>query len=294
MKKAILIDGNSLMFRAFYGTINQVDFFVSRNLFPTNAIKAMMLSLFKILENNKYDYSIIAFDHKDKNFRKKEFDDYKSNRKETPIPLVQQIPIIHEIMPYFGFNTFCISGLEADDIIGSASNLLAKNNICCDIYSSDKDMLQLVNENTNVIQFIKGVTECKNYNLDNFSNLTEGLKPKQITDYKGICGDSSDNIPGIKGIGHKTALNLLLDFESLENIYNNLDKIKSISVKNKLIDGKETAIKCKQIATIVTDYFDNKNINEFETKPINEDKLNEYISKFNFSGFSKYIQNKKG
>lgn len=289
MKKAILIDGNSLMFRAYYGTINQVDFFVKNKIFPTNAIKTMMLIIFKILENNKYDYAVIAFDHKDKNFRKEEFDDYKGKRKSTPEELILQIPIVHEIMPYFGFKTFCISGIEADDVIGSAANLLSKNNVKCDIFSSDNDMLQLVNENINVIQFKKGITEYITYTMDNFKELNDGLEPKQIIDYKGICGDSSDNLPGIKGIGHKTAINLLLKFNSFENIYSNIDFIEQKSVKEKLINGKEMGMKCKSLATILTTFFNDKEIDEFKNDEINLNEIKKYIKKYNFSGFNKYI-----
>ncbi|WP_412032162.1 5'-3' exonuclease [Malacoplasma muris] len=289
-KKAILIDGNSLMFRAYYGTINQVAFFEKNNIFPTNAIKTMMLIIFKILENNKYDYAVIAFDHKDKNFRKEEFTEYKGKRKSTPELLVKQIPIIQEIMPLFGLNTFCISGIEADDVIGSASTLLSNHNIFCEIYSSDNDLLQLVNENVNVIQFKKGITEYITYTSENFESMSEGLKPKQIIDYKGLCGDSSDNIPGIKGIGHKTAIELLKQFNNLENIINNADFIKSKSVKEKIVSGKEMGIKCKKLATILTDYFTNSKIDEFETKKLDLPKINDVIKKYNFSGFNKYIK----
>lgn len=290
MKKALLIDGNSLMFRAYYGTMSQIPFYEKNNLFPTNAIKTMMLIIFKILENNKYDYAVIAFDHKDKNFRKQEFEEYKGKRKSTPEHLIAQIPVIHEIMPFFGINTFCISGIEADDVVGSCAKLLSKNDIFCEVYSSDNDLLQLVDKNVNVIQFKKGITEYTTFTLDNFESLNEGLTPSQIIDYKGICGDSSDNLPGIKGIGNKTAIDLLTKFKSLENIYTNLDFISSASVKKKLIDGREMGFKCKELATILTNYFDNKDISEFESKPIDYNKINEYIAKYRFTGFDKYIK----
>lgn len=289
MKKALIIDGNSLMFRAYYGTINQVDFFVKNNIFPTNAIKTMMLIIFKILENKNYDYAVIAFDHKEKSFRKEEFEEYKANRIKTPETLVSQIPIIHEIMKYFGFNVYCVPGIEADDIVGSSSKLLSKSNIKCDVYTSDKDMLQLVDENIEVIHFKKGITETITYTKENFENLNDGLTPEQIVDYKGIAGDSSDNLPGIKGIGQKTAIDLLLKFKSLENIYTNIDFISSKSIKQKLLNDKDNGFKCKKLATILTNYFDDKNIEEFKAKDIDKDKIKEVIHKYNFSGFNKYI-----
>ncbi|KFB07344.1 5'-3' exonuclease [Malacoplasma iowae] len=289
MKKALIIDGNSLMFRAYYGTINQVDFFIKNNVFPTNAIKTMMLIIYKILETNKYDYAVIAFDHKEKNFRKEEFEEYKANRAKTPDLLIKQIPIIQDIMPYFGFNVFCVPGIEADDIVGSSAKLLSESGIDCDVYTSDKDILQLVNKNVNVIHFKKGISETITYTNENFENLNDGLKPSQIPDYKGIAGDSSDNLPGIKGIGHKTAIDLLKRFGTLEKIIENLDFIESKSIKSKISENKDIGIKCKKLATILLDYFDNKPLSDLEMKNKNQQKLKEIIEKYNFSGFSKYM-----
>lgn len=289
MKKALIIDGNSLMFRAYYGTINQVDFFIKNNVFPTNAIKTMMLIIYKILETNKYDYAVIAFDHKEKNFRKEEFEEYKANRAKIPDLLIKQIPIIQDIMPYFGFNVFCVPGIEADDIVGSSAKLLSESGIDCDVYTSDKDILQLVNKNVNVIHFKKGISETITYTNENFENLNDGLKPSQIPDYKGIAGDSSDNLPGIKGIGHKTAIDLLKRFGTLEKIIENLDFIESKSIKSKISENKDIGIKCKKLATILLDYFDNKPLSDLEMKNKNQQKLKEIIEKYNFSGFSKYM-----
>lgn len=289
MKKALIIDGNSLMFRAYYGTINQVDFFIKNNVFPTNAIKTMVLIIYKILETNKYDYAVIAFDHKEKNFRKEEFEEYKANRAKTPDLLIKQIPIIQDIMPYFGFNVFCVPGIEADDIVGSSAKLLSESGIDCDVYTSDKDILQLVNKNVNVIHFKKGISETITYTNENFENLNDGLKPSQIPDYKGIAGDSSDNLPGIKGIGHKTAIDLLKRFGTLEKIIENLDFIESKSIKSKISENKDIGIKCKKLATILLDYFDNKPLSDLEMKNKNQQKLKEIIEKYNFSGFSKYM-----
>lgn len=289
-KKAIIIDGNSLMFRSYYGTINQVDFFIKNNIFPTNAIKTMMLIIFKILENNKYDYAVIAFDHKDKNFRKHAFEDYKGTRKKTPDQLIEQIEPIKEIMPLFGLNTYCVSGIEADDVVGSACKVLNRNNIFCEVYSSDNDLLQLVNDKTNVVHFKKGISETIVYTIDNFMNLCDGLAPFQIPDFKGISGDTSDNLPGIKGVGQKTALNLLLKFKTLENIYQNIDLVDSKSLKQKLVDNEDIAFKCKELATILTNYFDeNNNLEQFVKKPLNMDEIKKVILKYNFHGFTKYV-----
>lgn len=288
-KKAIIIDGNSLMFRAYYGTINQVDYYIKNNLEPTNAIKTMMLIIFKLLTTNNYDYAVIAFDHKDKNFRKEELEDYKGTRKKTPDHLISQIEPIKEIMSYFGLNVYCVSGIEADDVVGSASKLLTDNDVYCEIYSSDNDLLQLVNDKANVIQFKKGIDETITYTQENFSNLFYGLQPAQIPDYKGISGDSSDNLPGIKGLGNKTAIDLLQKYKSLESIYENLDFITSNSTKTKLLAGKEIGLKCKKLATILVNYFDDKKIEEFTFKGMDQEKIKDIINKYHFSGFKKYI-----
>lgn len=287
-KKAILIDGNSLLFRSYYGTINQVDYFIKNNLQPTNAIKTMMLMIFNLLTNNKYDYSLIAFDHKDKNFRKEEYKEYKGTRKKIPDPLISQIEPVKQIMPLFGLNTFCISGIEADDVVGSAAKLLERNDVFCEIYSTDNDLLQLVSNKCNVIQLKKGLNETVCFTNDNFEKLYNGLLPNQVPDFKGISGDNSDNLPGIKGVGPKTAIELLKEFKTLESIYENIEFLKSKSVKVKFLDNKNEAIMCKKLATILTTYFDDKEICDFESKPINIDEIKKIVYKYNFSGFKKY------
>lgn len=289
MKKAIIIDGNSLMFRAYYGTIKQLDFFLKNNIEPTNAIKTMMLIIFRLLTENKYDYSVIAFDHKDKNFRKKEFGFYKFNRKKTPDTLVSQIEPIKEIMSLFGINVFCISGIEADDVVGSSVNLLTASDIFCEVYSSDNDLLQLVSEKCNVIQLKKGLDETICYTAENFSNLFYGLNPNQVPDFKGINGDNSDNLPGIKGIGPKTASELLLKFKNLESIYENIDFIESKSIKSKILSDKENAFLSKKLATILTDFFNDKSTDDFKSKEININELKKIVEKYRFSGFKKYL-----
>ncbi|MGL5640464.1 MAG: 5'-3' exonuclease [Mycoplasmoidaceae bacterium] len=288
-KKAIIIDGNSLLYRAYYATYKQLEFYKAHDLKPLNALKLMLQIFFKLLYLDKYDYAVIAYDHKDKTFRDDIFDDYKKNRKRTPQELIDQIPLIHEISKLFGFQFECISGIEADDVVGSAAKLLSKNNIKVDVYTSDKDILQLVDENINVILFKKGISETLINTLDNFKNLNEGLLPNQIPDFKGIAGDASDNFIGVKGIGKKTAVNLLLEFENIDGIYNNLDKIKSKVTQEKLIQNKDNAFMFRDLATIKTNYFNDKNIEYFKIKNINFDELKKIIIKYNLNGFDRYL-----
>ncbi|MGL5591220.1 MAG: 5'-3' exonuclease [Mycoplasmoidaceae bacterium] len=288
-KKAIVIDGNSLLYRAYYATYKQLEFYKAHNLKPLNALKLMLQIFFKLLYLDKYDYAVIAYDHKDKTFRDDMFDDYKKNRKRTPQELIDQIPLIHEISKLFGFQFECISGIEADDVVGSAAKLLSKNNVKVDVYTSDKDILQLVDENINVILFKKGISDTLINTLDNFKNLNEGLMPNQIPDFKGIAGDASDNFIGVKGIGKKTAVNLLLEFENIDGIYNNLDKIKSKATQEKLTQNKENAFMFRDLATIETNYFNDKSIEYFKIKNINYDELKKIIKKYNLNGFDRYL-----
>ncbi|MGL5246430.1 MAG: 5'-3' exonuclease [Mycoplasmoidaceae bacterium] len=288
-KKAIVIDGNSLLYRAYYATYKQLDFYKAHNLKPLNALKLMLQIFFKLLYLDKYDYAMIAYDHKDKTFRDEIFDDYKKNRKRTPQELIDQIPLIHEISKLFGFQFECVSGIEADDVVGSAAKLLSKNNIKVDVYTSDKDILQLVDENINVILFKKGISETLINTLDNFKNLNEGLMPNQIPEFKGIAGDASDNFIGVKGIGKKTTLNLLHEFENIDGIYKNIHKIKSKVTQEKLIQNKKNAFMFRDLATIETNYFNDKNIEYFKMKDINYYELKKIIRKYNLNGFDRYL-----
>ncbi|MGL4617314.1 MAG: 5'-3' exonuclease [Mycoplasmoidaceae bacterium] len=288
-KKAIVIDGNSLLYRAYYATYKQLEFYKAHNLKPLNALKLMLQIFFKLLYLDKYDYGVIAYDHKDKTFRDDIFDDYKKNRKRTPQELIDQIPLIHEISKLFGFQFECVSGIEADDVVGSAAKFLSKNNIKVDVYTSDKDILQLVDENINVILFKKGISETLINSLDNFENLNEGLMPKQIPDFKGIAGDSSDNFIGVKGIGKKTAIKLLLEFNNIDGIYNNIDKIKSKAIQERLTQNKENAFKFRDLATIKTNYFNDRNIEYFKMNNINYYELKKIIGKYKLNGFDRYL-----
>ena len=288
-KKAIVIDGNSLLYRAFYATYNQLEFYKKNNLKPLNALKLMLQIFFKLLYLEKYDYAVIAYDHKDKTFRDDIFDDYKKNRKKTPEELIEQIPLVHEISKLFGFQFECVSGIEADDVVGSASKILSKNEVKVDVYTSDKDILQLVDENINVVLFKKGISETLINTIDNFKNLNEGLMPNQIAEFKGLAGDASDNFIGVRGIGKKTAIDLLMEFKNIDGIYKNIDKIKSKSTQDKLVKDKENAFMFRDLATIDINYFDDKNIDYFRIKNIELEELKKIIKKYNFNGFDKYL-----
>ncbi|MEF9984807.1 MAG: 5'-3' exonuclease [Malacoplasma sp.] len=287
--KALIIDGNCLMFRAYYGTLSQLDYYIKNDKTPANAIKLMMLQMFKLLSNSNYKYAIIAFDHKDKNFRKELFDNYKSQRKQTPIHLIEQIEPIKKIMPLFGIKTMCVSGIEADDLIGSAVKLFSSYEIESDVYSADNDMLQLVSKHCNVVQFKKGLNDTITYNVNNFMDLFHNLSPSQIIDYKAISGDPSDNIPGLKGIGPKTTINLLRKFKSIDDIFVNINLLDNDKIKNMFLENKESLFFFKKLIKILDNALDTCDVEDFRLKSIQLDNLKKVIEKFGFSGFGKYI-----
>lgn len=288
--KAIVIDGNSLMFRAFYATYKQLEYYRQNNIPYTNALRTMSIMINNLINQDNYEYAVIAFDHKGgASSRKEKLNGYKGNRKKTPEELIPQIDLIKNMSSFIGFNVFCEPGIEADDVVGSAAKRLSDNGIFVDIISSDKDLLQLVDKNINVTLIRNGNTDNIINTIDNFETLNNGLKPKQIIDFKSLAGDSSDNIPGVKGIGEKTAIDLITTYNSVEGVYENIESIKSKSVKDKLILGRGDAILSKEVATIITDHFPQECVSLFKRKEKDSKSIMEIIKKFNLKSLEKIV-----
>ncbi|QZX49342.1 5'-3' exonuclease [Mycoplasma sp. E35C] len=266
-KKALVIDGNSLVFRAFYATIGMYEYAVQNNLRPNNGIKTSLLMINKIIKQDNYDYALIAFDSGQKTDRAKVFEGYKATRKKPADGLIEQLIAIQDGLKFLGFKVLSSPGIEADDLVGSFSVLANKHNIKCDVYSSDQDIYQLVNQNTTMYQFVKGVSVFKEINDQNFAEHFHGLKPLDVIEYKALVGDSSDNIPGVKGIGIKTAIELIKQHKNIEGLYANLDSLKP-SIQKKLIESKELCFLSKQLATIKTDCLIDADIEEFKINPM--------------------------
>ena len=243
MKKIFIIDGNSLMNRAFYA----LPLLANANGIYSNAVFGFLNCIIKLMSENKPDYFVVAFDHARKTFRNELFVDYKAGRKETPPELKSQFPIIKQALEIMGVKCIEQEGIEADDIIGTITKLSGVENI---IVTGDRDSLQLINENTKVWLTVKGITDIKEVTNQNIKELY-GLSPKQIIDYKALAGDSSDNIPGVSGIGEKTATSMLNNFETIDGVYQNIDTF-TPKTKEKLIDGKEMCYLSKELATIKT------------------------------------------
>ncbi|MDR3257227.1 MAG: 5'-3' exonuclease [Mycoplasmataceae bacterium] len=292
-KKALVIDGNSLIYRAFYATGNQLAFYKQHNLQPVNALKLVLLITLKLLRENHYDYVLMALDHQKKTLRHDTFAEYKAGRKPMPEDLVTQLPLIKEAIDIIGITTLSIPGIEADDIIGSYAKLMNEQQIDVEIYSSDKDLLQLVNSHTIVNLFKTGISDIQKVTIENFANIFFGLQPAQVIDFKGISGDSSDNLCGVKGIGPKTAADLIKKYGSLEKIFDSIHEL-SEAQRNKFNESKESAVMCKKLSTIELNVLPDKDISKFIKRAMNKQSFQDIINKYHFTGLDKYLTDVQG
>ncbi len=241
MEKLVLIDGNSLINRAFYA----MPVLSTKDGTYTNAVYGFMNMFFKMLAEEKPSFVGVAFDLKAPTFRHKMYAEYKGTRKPMPEELRPQIPLLKELLSIMGIKTFELEGSEADDIIGTIAKATDVKTI---IITGDKDSFQLVDEQTEVHFTKRGITDVEIYTLDNFTEKTE-LTPSQIIELKALMGDSSDNIPGVAGIGEKTAKTLLKEYSNIENLYEHTDELKG-KLAEKIINGKDSAFLSKTLATI--------------------------------------------
>ena len=283
MKKVILVDGNNLLFRSYFATAYTGNTMRNSKGFPTNGLYGLVNMLNKIIREEKPEYMLVAFD-KGKTFRHEKYLDYKGGRNETPDDLKKQFSVAKKLVPLMGIKCFEIDNYEADDIIGTYSKMaLIDPEFETTIVSSDKDLLQLINEETEV-----KLLKQKDYirmNEETFID-TYGIKPIRMIELKGLMGDASDNIPGVKGIGEKTALKLLQEYDSLENVYDNIDNIKG-ATKQKLIDGKESAFMSKDIATIYNEVPVTYSLEELKYDGPDVNGLREIYSDLEFYSFLK-------
>lgn len=290
-KKGIAIDGNSLFYRMYYATEMQMKYAIENNWIPNNGIKLMLSTINKILEKENYDYILIAFDHGEKTFRHELVDSYKTGRSATPDELIKQMNDTIIMLKALGYCVMSKKGIEADDLIGSFANKMNLSNIECDVYTSDKDMLQLVNKYTKVKLLKTGISNIDEFNFDNFNEKFFGLYPNQVIEYKAIIGDKSDNIIGVNGIGQKNGVALLLKYPNLESIYENLETL-SENIRNKLVISKEIAFQSRYLATILLDEFKDINIDTFITQDKSDEIIIELINKYKLNSLTFLITNK--
>lgn len=276
-KLLILIDGNSLMNRAYYALPE----LMNKKGQHTNAIYGFANILFKIMDTYKPSHISVAFDLKAPTFRHKQYDAYKGNRKKMPDELREQVEPLKKMIDAFGINRIELEGYEADDLIGTVAKNFEQDGFEVYIITGDKDALQLVSDKIKVLFTKKGISELDEYDPDKMTEKYE-LTPQQFIDLKGLMGDQSDNIPGVAGIGEKTGIKLLKEYGSIENIYMNIDEI-SKSIKAKLEAGYDMAFLSKSLATIMVDIPLELKVDEFEKKDIDKNTLISLFSEFEFN-----------
>ena len=286
-KKFILVDGQGLLYRAFYAlpqlttTYGQV----------INAVYGFTMILIKLLEEEKPEYMTITFDTPVPTFRHKEFKEYKAHRKKMPDELVSQIPLIKEIINDYNIAICSKEGYEADDVIGTLAKEAEKRNCDTIIVTGDKDAFQLISPHTKIMTTIKGVTEVKIYDEEDIRKKY-GVGPEKIVDVLALKGDVSDNIPGVPGIGEKTALALIKEFGSLKNILNNPDKISKKSLREQIKKYKDQINMSKKLATIVREVPMEYDFDSFKVKLPNYEELWKIFKKLEFKNLFKKIASK--
>ena len=288
MKKVILIDGNNLLFRAYYATAYTGNILRNSKGFPTNALYSFINMLNKIIKEETPSYIMIAFD-KGKTFRHEKYENYKDGRKETPQELKEQFPVAKQIANAMGIKCFEIDNYEADDIIGTFAKEVDENDdFIGTIISSDKDLLQLISNDIDV-----KLLKSNDFILMNNNTFFEtyGLTPEKMVDLKALMGDASDNIPGVKGIGEKTALSLLQKYQTLEGIYENINEIKG-KLQEKLINDKENAFFSKYLATIYKEVPIDKELEHIKYNGITEEYI-KILEEYEFFSIIKKLDIKK-
>ena len=284
MEELILIDGNSLLFKAFYATSYTGNYMVNRNGIPTNGVYGFARMVEKIISTNP-KYVIVAFDYGKKTFRNELLDTYKATRKETPQELVPQFALAREYLTAHNITWYEVEGYEGDDIIGTLVDFGEKNNLKVSVYTGDKDANQLISPQTTIYRTVKGVTELDIYNeqtlLDKY-----GLKPDQFRDFLGLMGDSSDNIPGIKGVGEKTALKLLHQYETIEGLEEHQNELKG-KMGEKIRAGMENALMSKKVATILRDVPLDVDLNKALYEGYNYETLKSFYETYDMNSLIK-------
>lgn len=246
LNKLVLIDGNSLSFRAFYA----LPLLSNHAGIHTNAVYGFAMLLEKIIKEEKPNHFLVAFDAGKTTFRHSKYSEYKGGRQKTPPELSEQFPYIRQLLDAYHIKRYELDNYEADDIIGTLSRQADEEDFETIIITGDRDLTQLATDNVTIYYTKKGVTDVDHYTPKFIAEKYNGLVPKQIIDMKGLMGDTSDNIPGIAGVGEKTAIKLLNQFESVEGVYEHIEEVTAKKLKEKLINSKDDALMSKDLATI--------------------------------------------
>ena len=278
--KFLVIDGSSLIHRAFFA----LPPLTTRKGQHTGAVYGFLRMFHKLLQDVKPRWVAAAFDKSRKTFRTKLYADYKGQRKPTPPELKEQFPLCMEVLQSMGIPALELDDYEADDIIGTFAKK-ADPSVEVYIVTGDRDELQLIDDRTRVMYTKKGISDIKLYDKAAFAEDYEGLVPLQLIDLKGLMGDTSDNIPGVPGVGPKTALKLIGEYGSVENVLEHVDEVKGKSLKEKLAGNKEQALLSKELATIYTEVPGlDLQLDSYALKPL-EEKARQLLADLEFRGF---------
>ena len=285
-KRLFIIDGYATLYRSHYALIRNP--LTTTAGMPTSAVFGFANQVFQLLEEENPDYIVAAFDPKGKNFRHELYTDYKANRSAMPDEIQTQLPYLWELLDGMNIPVLRIEGVEADDVIGTIAKMCEKDDLQCNIVSGDKDFMQLINDKTLLYAPQARRREKEIFNAQKVSEKW-GVGPEHIIDLLGLMGDSSDNVPGVEGVGPVTAKKLIQKFGSMENIYENIDQIENEKLKEKLLNSKESAFLSKKLVTILTDVKVDASISDFEKKEVNNTKLESIFKELEFTGLLKKI-----
>ena len=292
-KKLLLIDGNSVAFRAFYALYNQVEKFTNHDGLHTNAIYSFKIMLDKLLKQIDPTNILVAFDAGRTTFRTEKYADYKGQRSKTPRELSEQFPFLREMLTDYGIKSYDLKNYEADDIIGTLAKEAEGEGFQITIVTGDRDLTQLATDQTTVAITKKGVSEIEEYTPKHIEEKF-GLNPRQIIDMKGLVGDTSDNYPGVTKVGEKTAIKLLKKYDSIEGIYDQIDKMRQSKMKEHLIEDKEQAFMSKDLARIRQDAPIEVDIKDTEWSGIDYEKLESFYQQMDFNRFLSELHQNQG
>ncbi len=282
--KIMILDGNSLLFRAFYA----MPPLKTKKGQYTNAVYGFLSMMYKLLDTYSPEYICVAFDPKKPSFRHEQYKEYKATRAKAPNELVEQFQLIRDVLDIHNIKCIEIDGFEADDVAGTLALSAGEQGVEVYLVTSDKDYLQLIDDNTKVILTKKGVTNTEEMNLQAMDD-TYGISPFQFVDLKALMGDASDNIPGVGGVGEKTALKLIQEYKSLDGIYENIDSIKG-KLREKLETDKMQAYMSQTLARIIRDIPIEFNLEDYKTARPDVQKLLTLYDELEFRTFKKRLE----
>ncbi|WP_307151763.1 DNA polymerase I [Robertmurraya andreesenii] len=278
LKKLVLIDGNSIAYRAFFA----LPLLNNDKGVHTNAVYGFTMMLMKILEDEKPTHIMVAFDAGKTTFRHKTYSEYKGGRQKTPPELSEQFPFIRELLDAYGIARYELENYEADDIIGTLSLKAEQDGFEVKVISGDKDLTQLSSEKTTVAITRKGITDIEEYTPEHIKEKY-GLTPEQIIDMKGLMGDASDNIPGIPGVGEKTAIKLLKEFQTVDHLIASVDQVTGNKLREKIEEFKDQALMSKELATILRSAPVEVQLDQFEYEDFDKEKVVKLFKELGFN-----------